>query len=428
MAGNDGHLHKPYSTSTPAIHFPLSSITFHPCRWHKPHYQLFLVTGIPLTHTLHVEPPRIVRVSRMDHEEHVLNLSDVVHDETIDDESPHDVDGADSPTDSRPSDYDAASGMLPLHDNYNVSEHSTHSLGSADSYSVEMLEREIATLLNHNASAASAALLNAAAQQRQASIELGREPGEMLDSTSDNISGLGLGLSGLAAVLQAVHAQGLNSRLEDQHDPPKEQKTTRTAPAFHSLTASETFDDPSGKRKRVDGRSGSEGSDYLFTEERQEGSDGEDFANPEGKLRHSSSPHRQTEDSTGADELPPVPAEFSDINDILNQLSAQFEPDASHEHAHELSPPDSPPPVIAHEQQKAEPEIPITQPPPIPVLAPSNRAGPSQPVASTSYSAPPPETSTKTAAKRPQGRETGALIHIRAKRNIARNPLLVAVT
>ncbi|KDR81613.1 hypothetical protein GALMADRAFT_239672 [Galerina marginata CBS 339.88] len=347
----------------------------------------------------------------MDHEEHVLDLSDVVHDQPIDDDDddddgPHDVHASDSHHGSRPPHFDPTntSMLSPLHDNYPVSEHSTH-LGTADSYSVEMLEREIASLLNQNASAASAALLSAAAQQRQANIDLGRGD-DGLDGNSESIAGLGIGLTGLAAVLQAVHAQ---TRPDDPRDPHQSQepKTTRTAPAFHSLTAGETSEDDSRQRHQGDGKGGSEGTDYLFPE-REDASEREDFASPEAGLRHSSSPHRQTEDvPVTSNELPSVGGEFNDINDILNQFSAQFEPNPAHDHEHDLSPPDSPP-VISH-AQPVEPEVPIVPPPLIPILAPSNRAGAQQPVASTSYS-----TAVEIAIKRPrknQGKEKGSNTH-----------------
>ena len=344
----------------------------------------------------------------MDHEEHVLNLSDVVHD---DDGEQDETGSTDEPTQSH---FVPNSTMLsPLHDNYPVSEHSSHHLTAAVSYSVEILEREIASLLNQNASAASAALLSAAAQQRQANLGLGREPNDGLDGNSENIAGLGLGLSGLAAVLQAVHAQGLNPRSEGHQResiPSKEQRTTRTAPAFHSLTAGgETSKNCSKHRRRGDGKSGSEGSDYFFSE-REDGSDKEDY--PEGGLRPSSSPHRSTNDTTvTSNELPPVSSEFSDINDILNQFSAQFEPEHAHGHGHDMSTPDSSP-VISH-VQNVQPDISITHPlplPPLPILAPSNRVSAHQPAASTSASGPALDLSTKRSRKT-QGKEKGPSIH-----------------
>ena len=334
----------------------------------------------------------------MDHEEHVLNLSDVVHD---DDGEQEDTESTDEQTQSH---FVPNSTMLsPLHDNYPNS-----SLSTAVSYSVEMLEREIASLLNQNASAASAALLSAAAQQRQANLGLGRESNDSLDGNSENVAGIGIGLSGLAAVLQAVHAQGLNPRPEGRESmPPKEQRTTRTAPAFHSLTAGgETSVNVSRKRRRGDGKSGSDGSDYFFSE-REDGSDRDDY--PEGGLRPPSSPHRPTGDTpVTSSELPPVSSEFSDINDILNQFSAQFEPEHAHSHGHDMSTPDSPP-VISHVQ----PDISVTHPlplPPLPVLAPSNRVSAHQPAASTSASGLAGDLSTKRSRKT-QGKEKGPSVH-----------------
>ena len=333
----------------------------------------------------------------MDHEEHVLNLSDVVHD---DDDEQEDAESTDEPTQSHFVPNSTMLSPLQVHDNYP---------NSSVSYSVEMLEREIASLLNQNASAASAALLSAAAQQRQANLGLGRESNDSLDGNSENIAGLGIGLSGLAAVLQAVHAQSLNPRPEGpqrESIPSKEQRTTRTAPAFHSLTAGgETSENTSRKRRRGDGKSGSDGSDYFFSE-REDGSGREDY--PEGGLRPPSSPHRPTGDTpVTSNELPPVSSEFSDINDILNQFSAQFEPEHAHSHRHDMSTPDSPP-VISHVQ----PDISITHPPPLPlpVLAPSNRVSAHQPVASTSTSAPAVDLSSKRSRKTP-GKDKGPSVH-----------------
>jgi len=318
----------------------------------------------------------------MEREEHVLNLSDVVHDEPMGDDEPHPTDSHHSH--SRPAEYDPNTNILsPLDDNYAVSD-STH-LESSDSYSVEMLEREIASLLNQNASAASAALLSAAAQQRQANIDLERDGDVGLDGSSGGIAGLGL--SGLAAVLQAVHAQ---SRPDDQRDSLQthEQKSTRTAPAFHSLTAAGTSEDHSGLKRRADRMSGSaEGSDYLFSE-REDANDREPFTNPEDDLRHSSSPHLGTQDVPPTSSELPSGGEFSDLTDILNQFSAHFEPEPAAGPEHELSPPDSPP-VISH-AQPAEPEVPIVSSTTAPKVVTATRPPPQreQPVASTSQISP----------------------------------------
>lgn len=315
--------------------------------------------------------------------DHVLNLSDVVHDETIADDN--DIHNGDSDRSPSPSAFD--------HVTYSGSEHPSHPSPS-ESFSVEMLEREIASLLSQNASAASAALLSAAAQQRQANMSLGiggQTPG-------NNIAALGLNLNGLAAVLEAAHAQAEeNERVAEElaaKDPEyarqrdaaiagKEQKTTRTAPAFHSLTAGEASGMPRRKRRRGEAaRSGSEGSNYMFTDS-DSGSDNEDLTGDHNGERRATPTTLRSREGSPSGGSPPVPGEFSDINDILNQLSAQFDP-AGHSHGHEISTPDSSP-VVSHVHPREDAD---SQRTPstllLPVLSPSNRATIPQPVASTS--------------------------------------------
>ncbi|KAJ7219274.1 hypothetical protein GGX14DRAFT_435482 [Mycena pura] len=270
----------------------------------------------------------------MDHEEPVLNLSDVVHDETMADDDNDLVDG----TSAVP--HDSPSALL---------EYSSPS--SSESYAVEMLQRELATLLNQNASAASAALLCAAAQQRQDSLDLaagsgmgiGGDPGAELD----------LSLSGLAAALQAAHAQAAeNQRVADQmaaNDPEfsqqggatmadKGQRTTRAAPAFHSLTAGEGSSHAQTSAKPRGGKRGSEGSDFLY-------SDGEDDSDDGIGTDHdvSRAPTARPHSSHSSAGSPHLPAEFSDMSDILTQLSTHFEPEPDHR----ASSPDSSP-VVPH--------------------------------------------------------------------------------
>ncbi|KAF4615351.1 hypothetical protein D9613_003058 [Agrocybe pediades] len=338
----------------------------------------------------------------MEHEEHVLNLSDVVHDEPMGDDEPQPSDSHNN--DSRPSAYESTANILsPLDDTYTVSESSQ--IEAAESYSVEMLEREIASLLNQNASAASAALLSAAAQQRQANLGLDRDGDVGLEGASGGIGGLGL--SGLAAVLQAVHAQVRPS--DDQHDSiqTQEQKSTRTAPAFHSLTAAETSEQHSGLKRRTDRMSGSEGSDYLFPE--RDAADEREFTNPEDDLQPSSSlsPRLRDEDvSPPSGELPSAAGEFSDLHDILNQYSAQFEPESTTGHEHVIQTTDSPP-VISHAQPPETEPISAT----VPKSGTAIRRPPSpheQPVASTSQS-----TLTDSVKRRKTGpREKGPSVHI----------------
>jgi Zinc finger, C2H2 type len=329
----------------------------------------------------------------MEHEEHVLNLSDVVHDETIDDSDS--IHSNNSHHHDHPHAHDSRSSssfdpnISSLHDGY--PEQSSH---PSETFSVEMLEREIASLLNQNASAASAALLSAAAQQRQANFDISSagNDGPGGDGIGENISALGLNLSGLAAVLQAAHAQAAeNERVAEElaaKDPEfarqreaalaeKEQKTTRTAPAFHSLTAGESSGSSQTKRARGEGRGNSKGSDYLFTDGDSE-SDDETLVGIRNERRHATSPSPRTRAGSSPDDSP-VPGEFSDINDILTQLSAQFDA-PSHEPG--LSSPD-PSPVVSH-IQATESDAQIIPAPPLPVLASSNCACPTHPIASTS--------------------------------------------
>src|SRR5277367_3315958 len=124
----------------------------------------------------------------MDHEQPALDLSDVVHDEGMDDDpSRLASDSAQDHTGTTVFPPVTTMNMSALHDSYIEPSQNPHL--SDGEFSVEMLEREIATLLNQNASAASAALLTAAAQQRQAHLE--HEVGDN-DSTDPQLSMSGL--------------------------------------------------------------------------------------------------------------------------------------------------------------------------------------------------------------------------------------------
>jgi hypothetical protein len=361
----------------------------------------------------------------MDSEDNVLDLSDVVHDDTIaDDGDPGSPVRHQHSHESRSPEFDHPTGLLsPLHDTYNVSEHSSNHISSPD-YSVEMLEREIATLLHQNASAASAALLNAAAQQRQSNLEISRASNASIDggqSNSNGIQSLAPGLSGLVAVLQAMQTRGVSEQGRDSL--PKEQAPTRTAPAFHSLTANDSQDDSSPRKKRRGAQNGSDGSTYLFSED-EHASDRENIGGEEENVRSPSQEHQPSGSSSVGNpinDLPPVSVsgEFSDINDILSHFSAQFDPEASHSSPPDLSTPDASP-VISHSRPvEAEQALPqsTTQPPastpPVPVLVPSNRPDTNQPIASTSTSpAAIPESPTKKSHKRVKDKEKGPSQHV----------------
>lgn len=307
----------------------------------------------------------------MDHEEPVLDLSDVVHDHTIDDDdATTNSDNNDQTQDSTPNAI-----LSPL-------QKSNSHLPTSEPFSVEVLEREIATLLNQNASAASAALLSAAAQQHQASLGQTRD-GEA-DGGNDNLNSLAsIDLSGLAAVLNAAHAQAAeNERVAQElaaKDPEfarqraaalaeKGQKNTRTAPAFHSLTAGESSEGPHKSSGLGERGSQPPDTDYLY-------SDGHSDSDADGPS-HPIPPSRPDNDPPTS-----LPGEFTDINDILTQLSGQYDPELEHRNTHGPSSPD-PSPVVSHARPTTESQRHPPTPPP--VLTQVNRTVVSQPVASTS--------------------------------------------
>jgi hypothetical protein len=354
----------------------------------------------------------------MEHEEHVLNLSDVVHDDTIDDSDSINSNASHSHHAHTHAHVSRSSSSFdpnisPLHDSY-----PEQSSNPSESFSVEMLEREIASLLNQNASAASAALLSAAAQQRQANLDLGTTGDEGPDGDGvgeHNIASLGLNLSGLAAVLQAAHAQAAeNERVAEElaaKDPEfarqreaalaeKEKKTTRTAPAFHSLTAGEPSGLSQTRRTRSEGRGNSKGSDYLFTDG-ESGSDDENLVGIRNERRHATPPSPQARAGSSPDSPPPVSGEFSDITDILTQLSAQFD---APPHDPGLSSPD-PSPVVPHTQATESSRLTL-----VPVTLPSNRPSAPQPVASTS-AIPTPSSGFNKKGKKPKDKDKGPHVH-----------------
>ncbi|PFH54356.1 hypothetical protein AMATHDRAFT_72852 [Amanita thiersii Skay4041] len=304
----------------------------------------------------------------MDNDDHVLDLSDVVHDETIDDDDNIDVPHPDSHTDN---DHDAHSSspfdhnsdlLSPLHDGYSASPHSPHHITSAQSFSVDILEREIVSLLNQNASATSAALLSAAVQQRQANLEPGTTDNSCIDTSSmtDSIASLGLNFGGLAAVLQAAQAQDAENvrtageltvrnsnyaREREAELAQKLRKSTRAAPAFHSLTTSESPHSHKSQRGARN-QSGTDGSEYMFSDGENDNEVGELNGINNGRQRTGSpTSHSQNVDSSSTGP-PSVPGEFSDINDILSQFTAQFD-EHGPAHGHGLLPTDSSP-VLSH--------------------------------------------------------------------------------
>lgn len=277
-----------------------------------------------------------------------LDLSDVVHDESIG-EDPHP--GSPSDDDSHsPSAYGPEPTLISsLHAPYEVLDTQNRGQGS----SVEMFE--LANLLHQNASAATAALLSAAAQQHQSVTAVSSSDA----ATETSVNDISTYLSDLAAVLQAAQAQAhvsdsdrialdvlLSARDTAMND--KGNQSTRPAPSFHSLTAAaaEEFREPSRKRRRCDEE---EEEDFLYAALRgeSEGADGDAHGAP-------------PQETNIADHIPST--EFTDINEILTQISTQFESEPDRNNGSRTS----------HFSTSGST-----------VLAPSNRSA-VQPVASTS--------------------------------------------
>ncbi|KAJ8078776.1 hypothetical protein PM082_013059 [Marasmius tenuissimus] len=265
----------------------------------------------------------------MDQEEPLLNLSDVVHDDTIDSDDDQDA-AYTSPTtepapDTRSSlEHDPATPPLSnLYTGPRAS--SSKSTQSPDMSPSELLEREIASIIGQNSPAdtESAAALSAAAQQRQGIQESGQDGEE--SGLGGRAESLGSYLNSIAVVLQAAQnstPEGREAALElmqlankdiPHRAEPISDKTTRTAPAFHSLTASDTTPEPPRKKRRRDSSSKEDDpSPYLSPD---------DSRTP--RERH---PAPTTASRSVGDKVSPSnpPNEFPDISDILNQLSAQF--------------------------------------------------------------------------------------------------------
>ncbi|KAL0946896.1 hypothetical protein HGRIS_013060 [Hohenbuehelia grisea] len=360
----------------------------------------------------------------MDHEEPLLNLSDVVHDDTMDDDENDGDDAASSTSsehrvhhDAHPSGYASPSSLLSnIHQEFHDGGLSGGQFIGGQSLSVEMLEREIATLLNQNASAASAALLNAAAQQRQANLELGNDPetAEASDAAGEHSSGLSIDINGLAAVLQAAEHERVAdvlaakdiifSRQRQDIAVEKEERNTRSAPAFHSLTADDTSVSHSPQRREV--RRGSEGSDYLYSDEEDEGS-GLENGETQGIQHRSTTPSRSAEHDSFSNIHPPGPNDLPDINDIIHNFSAHYgpEPQGGPSHVGSSTPPDSSP--IVSFARSGSSISPISHPLP----ASSHRDFPLQPVASISTRPSTPPADDPKKGRRKKDKDAGSNIH-----------------
>lgn len=176
----------------------------------------------------------------------VLDLSDVVHDETI----------ASGEDDLGHNDIPIDPALMELHDS-TPDNHASSPLDESppSPYSlVANLEREIANILQQNALDASTALMQAAEQQRQADEQkrqqdaAAQESAASLPAADGDDGGVALNLSGLAAFLEAAQASGqsgdgLPSDLSKRHHEHEYTSNgTRAAPAFHSLNADPSED------------------------------------------------------------------------------------------------------------------------------------------------------------------------------------------
>ena len=336
----------------------------------------------------------------MEHDEHepVLDLSDVVHDEPLgsEDEIIHDqdvIDVTDGPH--------APSFAGPAHHSHSSPPGHSLALGPSsvsENFSVEMLEREIATLLHQNASAASAALLSAAAQQRpeQALAEHdsreqsnGNARGSGHDGShhayESGIAELGLNLSGIAAMLQAAHAHAASNGRHMESSKGNGisveggQPTTRTTPAFRSLTADDIDNYAAEEKSHEDlDLSYLEGTSRDRTEsDRDRESD-----------RHSPD-HRSRTEGPLSDPHSGVPGEFNDISDILNHLSSHFEAETDSDRQRLPSSAETASPISRSRSDPTPPGSPArtksSSSPPRPVVQPvdSTSSPPRKPVSET---------------------------------------------
>lgn len=329
----------------------------------------------------------------MEHDEHeaVLDLSDVVHDDPLgsDDDLIHDEDTIDV------SDVPHVPFAESAHHSHSSPPDHPLSLGPSsvsENFSVEMLEREIATLLHQNASAASAALLSAAAQQRQELALVGHDGREQSNGNArgsghggshnadeSGIVELGLNLSGIAAMLHAAHAHAasngrhMESSKGNGISAEGGQPTTRTTPAFRSLTAGDIDDyaaDGTQERSHED-------LDLSYLG----GTSGDHAENDRDMESDRRSPdHRSRTEGPLSDPHSGVPGEFNDISDILNHLSSHFEAETDSDRQPLPSSADTPSPVSRPRSDHTPPRSPGGR-----TKSPSSPTRPvAQPVASTS--------------------------------------------
>lgn len=255
----------------------------------------------------------------------VLNLSDVVHDETIDSES-GDANQTRSSTPAVSPSFTFPSRPNSEPEGISVASQ-VADLASNESFSA-MLEQEINNLLAQNASAASAALLSAAEQQQ-------RQSSTGPDSTREQQLGLGgLSLTSLAVVFQVAQAQAAAAArsMKDPLLPPslrsEKGQRTRTVPAFHSLTTADAYR-PAKKRKRDHSNGRASVLDPLYSATNSDGEE-EQMAEHAHPIRSHSDPF-SGDGLPHSDDPPSLGEEFSDMNEILHHFHGPFEAESSPE-------------------------------------------------------------------------------------------------
>lgn len=250
---------------------------------------------------------------------HVLDLSDVVHDEPI------------APSEDGLAHNDVPIDPALMELQYSTADdHVSPPLDESPSSSYNLvvhLEREIANILQQNALDASTALMQAAEQQRQADEEKRRQntapagSSASPSSTDGDDVGVALNLSGLAAFLEAAQASGtsgdnartgLSGRHHD-HGYASNPVGTRPAPAFHSLNA-DRADDPSTRLPPTPKYPDISLSDFLYSHASQPGSS-------RGDQLNSSSGGSPTHSAPLSSIASPPIDDFTDIGDILHDLS-----------------------------------------------------------------------------------------------------------
>ena len=235
----------------------------------------------------------------------VLALSDVVHDSPSQSPFPYNS----SPSSSHPSSPSILFAAPKDHDNHP----DLHFLSTGQELNVDLLERELNTILNQNATAPHPSTDAFPHKEHQHHVpqqtQSPRPAHQSLPQQALPMSDLDF--NDIAAMLQAVAAEENVGK-----------DKTRAAPAFHSLTAD---DSPRITSPRISDVQTvlSDESRFLYGSDTHSDNQDDDSAGPRKRRRLGSDEH----------ELPPpsgMRSDFSDLSDILNHL-------VHFEHPHHVS-------------------------------------------------------------------------------------------